>query len=194
MVLKSREKILAVLAIIAIAIWAFDHFYYTPQTHKISRLKADIKAADLKLNESLLVAKGMETLEAEVLRQEGELKRLSERTLKGEEFRTFLKHLARESDPLQMKVISLNPQEEKLPPPEGKKEASASQYRRVSVQMVLHSTYAKLGTYLKGIEELPFLINVDNLQVEKEEGVQPLLKVTMGLSMYIIEKSKGVKG
>ena len=194
MVLKSREKILIVFVVIAIAIWAFDHFYYTPQTHKISRLKADINAADLKLKESLLVTEGVETLEAEVHRLEGELKRLSERTLKGEEFRTFLRHLARESDSLQMKVISLNPQEEKLPPPEGKKEASASQYRRVSVQMVLHSTYTKLGAYLKGIEELPFLINVDNLQVEKEEGVQPLLKVTMGLSMYIIEKSKGVKG
>jgi Tfp pilus assembly protein PilO len=194
MVLKSREKILIVLAIIAIAIWAFDHFYYTPQTHKISRLKADINAADLKLKESLLVTEGVETLEAEVHRLEGELKRLSERTLKGEEFRTFLRHLARESDSLQMKVISLNPQEEKLPPPEGKKEASASQYRRVNIQMVLHSTYTKLGAYLKGIEELPFLINVDNLQVEKNEEVQPLLKVTIGLSMYIIEKSKGVKG
>ena len=194
MVLKSREKILIVFVVIAIAIWAFDHFYYTPQTHKISRLKADINAADLKLKESLLVTEGVETLEAEVHRLEGELKRLSERTLKGEEFRTFLRHLARESDPLQMKVISLIPQEEKLPPPEGKKESPASQYRRVSVQMVLHSTYTKLGAYLKGIEELPFLINVDNLQVEKEEGVQPLLKVTMGLSMYIIEKSKGVKG
>jgi hypothetical protein len=52
--------------------------------------------------------------------------------------------------------------------------------------MVLHSTYTKLGAYLKGIEELPFLINVDNLQVEKNEEVQPLLKVTIGLSMYII--------
>lgn len=186
MVLKSREKILAVLAIIAIAIWAFDRFYYTPQIHKMKLLEAEVKATDLKLNESLLVAKGMETLEAEVLRQEGELKRLSERTLKGEEFRTFLKHLARESDPLQMKVISLTPQEEKLLLPEGKKETSASQYRRVSVQMVLHSTYAKLGTYLKGIDELPFLINVDNLQVEKNEEVHPLLKVTIGLSMYII--------
>ena len=185
MVLKSREKILIVLAVIVIAIWAFDHFYYTPQSRKIQRLKAEVKAADLKLNESLLLTKGVETLEAEVLRQEEELKKLSERTLKGEEFRTFLKHLARESDPLQMKVISLIPQEEKLPPPEGKKEASASQYRRVSVQMVLHSTYAKLGAYLKGIEELPFLIHVDNLQVEKNEEVQPLLKVTMGLSMYI---------
>ena len=186
MVLKSREKILIVLAVIAIAIWAFDHFYYTPHTHKISRLKADINAADLKLKESLLVTEGVETLEAEILRQERELKRLSERTLKGEEFRTFLRHLARESDSLQMKVISLNPQEEKLPPPEGKKEASASQYRRVNIQMVLHSTYIKLGAYLKGIEELPFFVNVDSLQIEKNEEIQPLLKVTIGLSMYII--------
>jgi Tfp pilus assembly protein PilO len=194
MKLKSREKILAGLAIIATTIWVFDHFYYTPQIRKIKMLRAEVKSVDLKLNESLLLAKGVEALETEVLRQEGEFKRLSERTLKGEEFRTYLKHLARESDPLQMKFISLTPQEEKHPPPEGKKETSVSQYRRVTVQMVLHSTYAKLGTYLRGIEELPFLIHVDSLQVEKNEEVQPLLKVTMGLSMYVTDESKGVKG
>jgi len=194
MVLKSREKILIVLAVIVIAILAFDRFYYTPQSRKIQRLKAEVKAADLKLNEFLLVGKGVETLEAEVLRQGEELKRLSERTLRGEEFRTFLKHLGKESDPLQMKVVSLIPQEEKLPLPEGKKETSASQYRKVSVRMVLLSTYTKLGGYLKGVEELPFLIHVDNLQVEKNEEVHPLLKVTMGLNMYMMEESKGVNG
>jgi Tfp pilus assembly protein PilO len=188
MVLKSREKVLIILAIIAVVVWTFDHFYYTPQNRKIKILKSEIKVADLKLNESLLSMKGVETLEAEVLRQEEELKRLNERTLKGEEFRTFLKHLAKESDSPQMKVISLIPQEEKILPPEEKKEASASKsskYRKVSIQMVLHSTYAKLGTYLREIEELPFLINVDSLQIEKNEEVQPLLKVTMGLVMYI---------
>jgi Tfp pilus assembly protein PilO len=194
MVLKSREKILIVLAVIVIAILAFDRFYYTPQSRKIQRLEAEIKAADLKLNEFLLIAKGVENLEAEILRQERELKRLSDRTLKGEEFRSFLKHLAKECEPLQMKVISLIPQEEKLLPSEVKKQTSASQYRRVFVQMVLHSTYTKLGTYLMGIEELPFLINIDNLQVERNEEVQPLLKVTIRLSIYIIEESKGVKG
>jgi len=185
MKLKSREKTLIIFAVIVIAIWAFDHFYFTPQTHKIRALKADLKAADLKSDESLLVTKGVETLEAEVLRQEEALKRLSERTLKGEEFRTFLRHLARESDSPEMKVISLTPQEENLPPPEGKKEGSTSQYRRVTVQMVLHSTFAKLQTYLKGIEGLPFLINVDNIQIERIEEVHPFLKVTIGLSMYI---------
>jgi Tfp pilus assembly protein PilO len=186
MVLKNREKILIVFAVIVIAIWAFDHFYYAPQSRNIQRLKAEVKTADLKLEESFVLAKGIETLEAEVLRKEEELKKLSERILKGEEFRTFLKHLARESDPVQMKVISLIPQEERILPPEGKKEASASQYRKVSIQIVLHATYAKLGSYLKGIEELPFLIHVDNLQLERSEEVQPILKVTMELSMYII--------
>jgi hypothetical protein len=187
MKLKNREKILIVLAFVAIAVWVFDSFYYTPQSRKIQRLKAEVLAANLKLNESLVLTKGVETLETEVLRQEGELKRLSERILRGEEFRSFLKHLAKEcGDPFQMKLISLTPREEKLTSLEGNKETSPAQYKKVSIHMVFHATYAKLETYLKGIEELPFLIHVDSIQVEEGEEIQPLLKVTMGLSMYII--------
>ncbi|MFZ1991113.1 MAG: hypothetical protein WAW96_15240 [Alphaproteobacteria bacterium] len=186
MILKSREKIFIIVAVIAVAFWVFFTFYFTPQNRKIKALKVELKAADLKLDESLLMTKGVEALEAEVLRQEEALKRLSERTLRGEEFRTFLRHLARESDSPQMKVISLTPQEETLPPPEGKKGGpTTQQYRRVVIQVVLHSTYAKLRTYLKEIEELPFLIVVDHIQIEKTGEVQPLLKVSMGLSMYI---------
>ena len=185
MKLKSREKILIVLAIIAGAIWAFDKFYYTPQSHKIKALKEETKTADSKLNEYLQYAQGVETVEAEIARMERDIQKSNKRPLKGEEFRVFLRHLARESDPLQMKIISIIPQEEKISPPEGKKETLASQYKKVSIQMVLHSTYNKLGAYLKGIEELPFFVNVDSLQIEKNEELQPLLKVTMGLSMYI---------
>jgi Tfp pilus assembly protein PilO len=194
MVLKSREKILIILAVVAMSLWVFATFYYTPQNRKIKALKVELKAADLRLDESLLMTKGVEALEAEVLRQEEALKRLSERTLRGQEFRTFLRHLARESDSPQMKVVSLTPHEESLPPPEGKKGGPTTQYRRVVVQVVLHSTYAKLRTYLKEIEELPFLIVVDHIQIEKNGEVQPLLKVSMGLSMYITGESERVQG
>jgi hypothetical protein len=77
-----------------------------------------------------------------------------------------------------MKVVSLTPQEESSPP-DGKKGGPTTPYRRVVVQVVLHSTYAKLRTYLKEIEELPFLIVVDHIQIEKDGEVQPLLKVSM---------------
>jgi len=185
MKLTNREKIFIVLAGIAIVFWVFATFYYSPQSRKIKALEADLKAMDLKSEESQLVTKGVETLESEILRQEEALKRLSERTLRGEEFRAFLRHLARESDSPEMKMISLTPQEDNLPPLEGQKERPSPQYRRVTVQMVLHSTFAKLETYLRGIEQLPFLINVDNIQMERTEELQPFLKVTIGLSMYV---------
>jgi len=185
MKLKNREKILIVFVLIAIAIWGFDRFYYTPQSRKISKFEEEIKAADLKMDQFLLLTKGVETVEAEITRLERELKALSERTLKGEEFRAFLRHLARESNALKMKIVSLTPLEEKIPLPEGKKE-SAFQYRKVTIQMVLHSTYTKLGVYLKEIEKLPFLVNVDSLQIERNEEISPFLRVTMGLSMHIV--------
>lgn len=113
MVLKSREKILIIFVLIAVSIWAFDRFFYVPQQKEILSLKEEIKAVDLKLNEYLLLSKGMEAVETEVARLDKELEKLPKRTLKGEEFRAFLRHLAMSSSRLQMKMISLTPQEEK---------------------------------------------------------------------------------
>jgi HAMP domain-containing protein len=102
MAMKNREKMLIFFAVIAVAIWVFDHFYYAPQSRRLSALREEVKAADLKLKESTLFTQGVEAAEAEVSRLEDELKRLNERMLRGEEFRTFLRHLGRDSDRLQM--------------------------------------------------------------------------------------------
>jgi hypothetical protein len=186
MALKSREKILIIFVLIAVSIWAFDRFFYVPQKKEVLRLKEEIKAVDLKLNEYLLITKGVETVETEVARLEKELKKFPKRTLRGEEFRAFLRHLARSSSRLQMKMISLTPQEEKGSFPEGKKGPTPSQYKKVNILMVLHSTYAALETYLQGIDDLPLLVAVDHLQIEREEEIMPFLKVTIGLRVIIL--------
>jgi len=183
--LKRREKILIFFVILAVAIWAFDRFYYAPQGRRILRLKEQIKAADQQLTQSLLLTKAVESLEAEVSRMEKELKVLNKGTLKGEEFRAFLRHLAKESDPQQLKIISLNPHEEFLPLPEGKKGAPRYQ-KRIVVQMVVHSNYGKLGKYLKDLQELPFSVYIESLQIERDEEVLAFLKATMGMSIYVV--------
>jgi len=186
MALKRREKFFILLVIIAIAIFLFDLLYYAPHSRKVATLKEAVNAADLKLDEIGLLSRGIETAEAEIARLEAELKGLNERTLKGEEFRVFLRHLAGQSDPLQMKVISLTPSDEKILPTGERKGAFPQESKKVTVQMVLHSTFSKLEAYLKGIEELPFLVQVDGLQIERIEEIRPLLKVTLGLKMYMI--------
>ncbi len=175
-----------VAALVALAIFLFDRLFYTPQHRRVMRLQEEIRAANHKLSELNLLSKGLETSEAEIVLLEKELKGLTDHTLRGEEFRAFLRHLARESDPLQMKIISITPFEEKVTPSEEKKRGGSPDSRMVTVQLVLHSTFAKLESYLKGIDGLPFLVQIDSLQMERNEEAQPLLKVILGLRMYII--------
>jgi hypothetical protein len=191
MVLKSREKILIFFVALAIVIWAFDHFYYTPQKKKILTLKEEIKSADLKLKESLIFDQGVEVVGSEVSRLEKEFQMLTERTLRGEEFRVFLKHLARDSDRLQMKIVSMDLKEEEISPAEKEKTTSPLQYSKVTVLMVLYSTYSALEAYVKSIEGLPFIVSVDHLQVEKNDSTPPLLKVTMWLNVLIMSVPEG---
>ncbi|MBM4330275.1 MAG: hypothetical protein FJ117_03440 [Deltaproteobacteria bacterium] len=186
MVLKNREKIVLLIGLLAVAIWAFDQFYYAPQKKKILNLKAEIHAAEYRLNESLVFSKGVATVEAEVARLEKELHGVRERMLRGEEFRAFLKQLARDSDRLKMKMISLSPQEEKIVRPQGKLESAALQFKKVTVQLILHASYNALGNYLKGIEQLPFVVAIDHLKIERKEEILPCLKVTMDLSVRIL--------
>lgn len=186
MVVKKREKIIILFAILAVLIWVFDRFYYTPQKKKITTLKEESKATDLKLRESVLFTRGVETAEAKVARLEKELQSLSDKMFREEEFRNFLNYLRSESGRLQMKMISMTTQDEKSSPSGGKKSTAAFQYRRVTIQMVLHSRFSALRTYLKGMEELPFQVAVDHLQVERIEEGTSLLKGTLGLSVFVV--------
>ncbi len=184
--LKRREKILLVGVFIAITIFLFDRFFDTPMNRRIAQLKGEVKAAEAQLKELDLLVKGLQIAEGETLRLEKERQRLLDRTLRGEEFRTFLRHLAKSSDPLQMKVLSITPSEERIVPSEENWETSFQNARKVTVQLVLHSTFSKLEGYLKGIEELPFWIYIDGLQIERDEEAHPLLKVTLNLKMYVM--------
>jgi Tfp pilus assembly protein PilN len=193
MALQKREKRLLVLVMVAIAVLLFDRFFYAPQQRKVMRLKEEAKMADRKLQELTLLAQGLEASEAEITRLEEELKSLSGRTLRGEEFRAFLRHLARQSDPLQMKIVSVVPSEEKVIPSAEKKGTMLADFRRVTVQLVLHSTFSRLESYLRGIEELPFLVRVEGLQIERNEEAHPLLKATLKLRMFIIPTKENVQ-
>ena len=183
MKLKNREKLLVTFMAIAIGIWAFDTFYYTPQTKTIARWKEDIKSADLKLKESQALDKGLEAGEVEVSQMEKRLEALGPGAEKGGEFKSFLKHLAQESERLHMKIISIAPREGGRISPKETGKPPPSSYVKVPILLVLHSEFYSLGAFLKGVEDLPLLVDVSGLQIERVEETFPLLKATIGLTL-----------
>lgn len=191
MKLKSREKILIFFVLIALAIWTFDHFYYTPQKKKMKVLKEEIRNADIRLQESPFFAQSVNTVESEVASLDKKLKVIIEKTLRDEESRAFLRYLARDSSRLQMKLISLDIQEEKLTHPAEEKSISPFHYKKITTLMIFNTTYSALKAYLKDIEKLPFFITVDHIQIEKNEGMSLPLKATLRLDIIIKSSSGG---
>jgi Tfp pilus assembly protein PilO len=184
MKLKNREKLLVTFMVIAIGIWAFDTFYYTPQKKTMTRWKEDIKSADLKLKESQTLDKGLEASEVEVSQMEKKLEALGPRGSKDGEFEALLKHLAKESERLHLKIVSIAPQVENRISPKEKGESPPSPYGKVPILLVLHSDFYSLGDFLKGIEDLPLPLGISGLQIEKVEEINPVLKATIGLTLY----------
>lgn len=187
MVLKNREKIMIFLGMLAVAVWAFDHFYYMPQKKKIMELKAEITAMESKLAQAMAFRQGVEATEKEIARLEKEMQVYRERLLRGEELRAFLKQLAKDSEQLEIKIISLSPQEAKLPEEIEQKE-KAPEYKKVNVPMVMWATYRSLESFISNLERLPFLISLDHLKIERQEDKYPYLLVTLEIGVQIYEK------
>ncbi len=187
MVLRNREKIMIFLAILAVAIWAFDHFYYMPQKTKILQLKTEIAALDAKINQALAFRQGVETMQHEITRLEKETQVYRERLLRGNELRSFLKQLAQDSNQMAIKIVSLSPQETKLPG-EVEQKGKAGEYKKVAVQMVMWATYHSLESFLKNLERLPFLISLDYLKMERQGDKYPYLLITLEIGVQIYDK------
>lgn len=186
MALRKREKRFLLFAALAVAVLVFDQLCYTPQSRKIARLKEELRAVEGKAEELQMLARTAEGLESEINRLEAMVREFENRTLRLEGLNGFLRHLGEESHRLQMKIVSLNP--EKVPSQGGSEKTEPRPYKRVRLRAVLHSRFDSLWEYLKGIEHLPFLVRVTELQVEREEKIHPLLRVTLILTVYLLSE------
>lgn len=189
MKLKRREKILLLFCLIAVSFYFFDLFYYKPRLRKIKTVEKECKDIENKLQELSLLIKEKEIVNERLKELEDKLKELNEKTLKGNEFKAFLNHLAKESNPILMKIISLKPAEEEISPEKDREKIGlVGKLKKVNVNMVLHSAFYKLKNYINEIENLPFLIQIGGLQVERDEEIYPLLKVTLNISLFVSAK------
>lgn len=189
MKLKRREKILLLFCLITVSFYFFDLFYYKPRSKRIKAIEAESKAVDQKLQQLSLLTREIETINERVKELENKLKGLNEKTLKGDELKAFLNHLAKESNPNLMKVISLKPIEEEITTnKEEGKTGLTGKLKKINITMILHSTFHKLQNYINEIGKLPFLIQIEGLQIERDEEIYPLLKATLTINLFVSSK------
>lgn len=187
MALKRREKILLALGILAVSFFIFDLLYYTPRSRRIKSLEGEIKTAEQRLKEFTSLTKEIDVIDADIKKLEEEHRLINEKILKEDKFKVFLKHLSRQTDSTSMKIISIKPSLEEITIDKGKT-AFNGMLKKFNVNMVLHSTFYKLQNYLREIEKLPLLVHLDEIQIEREEEIYPLLRVNLNINLYFISQ------
>lgn len=187
MILRSREKIMIFLAVLAVVFWGYDRFYYMPQKKKFMEYKAEMAATDSKIEQAMALRQGVETIEKEISHLEKELQVYHKRLIQGEEIRAFLNQLAKDCARLKIKVVSLSPQEEKES--EGKEQKEkAAKYKKVMVRMAMYATYKSLENFINNIEHLPFLISLEQVKIERKEEKFPYLLISLEMGVRVYEK------
>ena len=162
----------------------FVRLLIVPASHRVHRLKEEI--ATMKTRYQELVGQ-KDSLEPIIVSLRKELLSLEESLPHQEKISGILTALSEKANNLGIRVIAIRP-ETAVPYPTvanpivlGGRPCLA-----LSIQMELRCSYRVLGGYLASIEQtFPSAITIDGVEIQKEGGKSPTLKVTLFVTTYL---------
>ena len=175
----SNEKAVGIMVACGLALMLFYGFFYRPQSKRLGKLQEELKSITSGLKEKEAKALILPSVKEKVLELEDEFISLQERVPEEENLPRVIQTLAKEAEKLGITIVAIAPA--------GKSEVK-SKVKRFPIEIDVESPYWLLASYLKAIEDLPALFTVDDLVIEKREGILPNLKVRLLVSSYSLAK------
>lgn len=181
--LNRREKVLGLATAFLLFGIVFFQFIYEPKKRGIVKLTQEIKSLDSKISDMMKSLEGVRKLRREIPKLERTLAFWRSKRQGKREVAHFLNHLAHESEKLGIKLSTIKPEEQNHVPK--KPRSSSPQYKRVRINLRFQASYYTLGTYLKGLEGLPYFVTLEHLRIEGEGDRPGSLAVHMRLVIYL---------
>ena len=166
----------------------FALFLIWPLSRRVLRLQQEISKVKTWMAQ-LLPGGTSKPLEEVILEKRSELTRLEEGLPQQERISDILKHLSQQASELGVTVVSVRPQPSRpYPNAETPLVVEGRVCHALPIQMQIECTYRTLGKYLESLtDNFPSVVTVDDLDIEREEGKLPNLKVTLLVTSYIFQ-------
>ena len=160
-----------------------------------ARLKSEMASQSQKIKEYEDLIRTYPNPEREIENIEKKIEELKNKLVSREQIPRIIQQLARKTNELNINTISIKPRED-IKPPAGK---TAQAVKKVYIEIVMLSPYQVVGDYLKAITELPLILTVESLSIEKKEktfvksGISKTNKLlaTLLLSAYMYSSDTG---
>jgi hypothetical protein len=201
MVLKTREKIMVVLAAVVVLYFAVDFLALTPLQKEIKGKQVQLKELQEKMTSITGTLPELNVLRARVEEKTRFLAGAKEKVVGKDQLRVFLNQLAVESVRLKLEINSLTigkegdlAKSEKPPASQaaGTKEAvpEGSKFKKVMTELNVSGPYEGVLIYLAEVEKLPLFMEVDSVQIQGNKDGAPKVQLSIrpGFLMKAEEK------
>jgi len=165
-------------AVLAVLLMCFYVFVYQPKNKQCMVLQEQIKSADLEIERISRAIPDLKKLEKEVAREQERVSLFKKTTSDMKPMEQVLQQLSRNTCNLGIDVISMKLVEESEPSLE------TSRYRKMTIVINIQCSYRCLGSYLKGLGDLPGLFIFDGLEIVRDDRIFPKLRAKLTLTNY----------
>jgi hypothetical protein len=196
MILKTREKILVGVAVLAGVVMGFDTFYAQPKNKELAALRAQVQESNDKLTAITTSMAGLQVIKKRVEEKKMERDFVSGRISDARQLGLLFDYMGKESQRKQIDLMQLTinyapsggPAEEKGKPLSGS-------FKKVDLEVGLLAGYGTIGPYLDGIQSLPIFLEVEKVDIRRKEGIFPKLQISLQQSLYMSKTtSRGEPG
>jgi len=175
----KRERVMIGAAVFTVVLVCFYVFVYQPKKKEAMTLQGRIRSVDFEIERIVRAIPDLKKLEEEVTREQKWVSLAKKTVSDMQPMGQLLQHLARDASRLDIDVISMELGEELEPSHE------KSRYKRMSMVMNIQCRYRHLGSYLKGLGDLPGLFIFNELEIVRDNQIFPKLRINLALSAFV---------
>jgi Tfp pilus assembly protein PilO len=183
---KGQKNILLITAIAVVLIAGFRLFVYRPTKNTVRKLKTELAAVQYKINAIEAVVGQNKSLEEGVVLLQERLNELDKKFPDNE--RETLRMISKLAYKHGLNVTSIKPQSKSLFTDKNNSPVTVEDkvYETMSISMVAHAPYVKLGKFLEAIRrDIAHLLSVKRLTLAKK-AKQYELNADIELVLYLL--------
>jgi Tfp pilus assembly protein PilO len=181
---KAKKLIILVVTSVFVLL-AASYLLYIPKARHIHRLQRELREVYRQIEQiERMVARVPNPQEAIAeLRQRQE--KMKEKVSEREHIPRIVQQLVQNTKELDIEVISIRPLEQEAIRTYKTSQDLPEGVNKVYMEIRIRCSYRSLGSYIRGLNNLPLLLTIESLSIDKEAGAGKLL-VHIILSAYIL--------
>ena len=188
----AENKKLVVFGIFAAVGILVFHFYYFPKLKQVKSLDAEYRAMNRDLDELYSFLGGAEDLKDNMVKMQGELRRLENAMPNEKDVSNVIKYVNEEAKRFKINVRSVRPSD--LEPLKDKKGGnvitiSGNSCKCMPLALKVEARYQALGEFLGKLETANTpMITIEKVDIQKDENIKPLSRANIDLIVYLLGK------